>query len=344
MQIKSRQLVESIIEQNQILYTRIFSSFISIPAHILNSNDKVILVALKLLSHLTSMHAHELIDLNYLAISELTGIPLGTINRCMPALIKKIPAANKYLQDHNNTELIELNVLEKFGFASIYNFCYTEPTIKNVINVQVRSERESSRKPIKTEFDQQQRIKLAELLKTGFDKSDLLENLKYTPDRIERNVRYFLEMKETHLSKDQELNYNYFAKCISHDYGKKYMTAIDRVMNYFDEICKVAELIRAELKTPKEIAALESCKPMTPITLDRFRNKSDVKKHYQFKFESLPGHFQRAFLDAVEQRYFDLKYNDFFKSRTSEVIKEYIKFGMMQLYYSVVENKKALAA
>jgi hypothetical protein len=339
MNFRSRKLTEELLSGAALLYSRVYSSFLQIPCEILNSNTKIICLTLQCLSELTYLNDRQLIDFNNEAISKFTGIPLGTVNRILADIETKISAANQWLQDNNFTERLSLVKIKQFGSATIYSYSHTEPQITKTFNAEISTETHPEtakpRKAAKTDADK--KLKIDALLKTGFEKEDITEFLKYDIERINRNVKYYIDK---YSAKGLENPLAMFKKTIAKDYGSTYLNETQRAAEYLKEIQKVIEIIKSNLTDANFESIKKAYKFDPPADPAVFKNKPAVKDHFKYKINFLPEQTVKNLFAAADAYLNYIKYESGFIGRDIEKLRELCRHAALQLIHNAVDFSK----
>ncbi|RPI18713.1 MAG: hypothetical protein EHM58_04395 [Ignavibacteriae bacterium] len=333
------KIIGDILLKKQLFHTIVYSSFLSLPNNLLDSDEKIILIEFMVLSCLTiSFPAGLDIELN--DISKLTGIPYGTIARKITNLEKKIPYINKWIDEHTSLgEKINFFSRKEKSNHKIYHFVYSQPRKDLILNANINK---PNRKDTK-EFNE----KLAILLKTGLDKDTLIHHTKYSIDRIERNVNYFIhaqELKENS-NNGEELGPGYLSSCLSHDWGKGYLSDPEKLKLYFDLINKIIAGLPVQLEKLKlNVKQSHNSKYKGPH-LSEFKNKSAFISFFNKEINLLSSE-QLKYLNYLT---YDV-YNNFIKSdldfagKTETKVKEMVRIAFLQWKYNFItvnEIKKA---
>lgn len=339
MTIKSQKFIENLLKGNELIFSRVYSSFLLIPAQILNSNEKIILLFLQCVADGRGFFTEQqLLDFNNEAIAMLTGIPIGTVNRILSNLQNKAAAANKWLIDNNFEERISLTKFKNFSSATIYNYSHTEPRITRSVSVEHKQEQPRQRSadiPARknNEFYIDTELKQKALIKTGFAVEDLEEFLKYDIQRINRNVQYFTDK---YLNKGAEVNLNLFRKTLSHDYGKIYLSDKQKAIEFLQLVNKAIEIINNNLtdNIREKIKAAYKFDPPADISI--FNTKSDVIKHVDFKLNQLGTNMQKSIRTAADAYYQFIKYEAPFHSKNEASRQEIALIAAMQIVHNVI--------
>lgn len=342
MNYRSQQLLKKLLSGDQILYTRVYTTFLMIPAEILNNNEKVICLALQSLASMTYLQERGELEFNNDAIHYLTGIPIGTINRIMPQIENKIAAANNWLADNNFTERLQLTKLKAFQRATIYIYEHTPPVIKERLSAAHTENTGEKFKPagnskIKNECYIDTAEKSAALALTKLAADDLQIFHNYTLERIKRNVRYFLEK---YVDKDKPANYNLFAKTIQHDYGKTYLSNKEKAIEYLKHVQKAIEVINGALTDEIKNNIKKAYKFNPPADPAIFENKSDILQHCKYKLNDF-GDTTKAGLKSAADAYYNILKRDMnFMSKAPETLKETAQIAAMVLIHDVIDINK----
>lgn len=337
MNRQSEKLINELQTGTRILYANVYTQFLQIPAEILTSNEKIIVINLFALAFMFN----EDLDFSNSAISKLTGIPAGTVNRIMPQLPARIAAANNWLVNNGFQERIELKKATKFGSASYYFISRTTPPMKQSAGFAVEPENNmqlTAENPAPSEFTKDKELKAVALLKTGLDPDDTERFYKYTLSRIERNVRYF---KEKYVETGKPASLALFARTISHDWGREYLENSEKAALYVDIILQLAPAVSNEIDLLK--VKRDFFHKFEPVRPEVFKDKSAVNFHFDCQFKKLGEVTQKGINEITDKIYHSVKNHLSIAKRAEHVRRQLVRLAVMQALNNIIsiQNKQA---
>ncbi len=343
MNKRSQLLTENILKGSEIWSSRVYTTFLQIPAEILNSNSKIVCLVLQCLAKMTYLNSNQLLDFNNEAMSKFTGIPPGTINRVLTNLQSQVTAANKWLIDNNFSERIEVVKLKQFGTATIYNYQHTPPVIKETFNAAIQEAPAKNTTPAPRKKSNENYIDLPlkqkALLKTGLDVADLEQFYKHDIEKINRNVKYFIDH---YANKDLNNPLAMFKKTINKDYGSTYLTESQKAIEYLKEIQAAIDIITPKLTTKILEDIKKAYKFDPPADPEMFANKSAVQAHCKYKMQNLPIETCTRLLRTAEIYADYIKHAPGFIGRTQESILKTAQFAALQILHNAIDFSKII--
>lgn len=344
MNFRSRKLTEDILKGTEIWSSRVYTTFLQIPAQILPSNSKIVCLVLQCLAQMKHLQSQQLLDFNNEAMSLFTGIPTATLNRILSKIQFQVTAANDWLIENNFTERISLIKIKQFGSATIYNYQHTPPVEKEIFNAQISEIKTKAEKPAAkrkniNEFYIDVELKEKSLLKTGFDLEDLKGFFKHPLDKINRNVKYFIDEYQ---KKNKPASFNLLKLTFQHDWGRKYLSDHQKAIEYLVEINEACKIIDEHL-TPDIREKIKKAYKFEPAADPAiFKMKSDVKTHCKAKINSLPDLTIKALHNTAAAYAQYLKYNSGFIGRTEESLNETALFAALQIIHGAINMKSVI--
>jgi len=343
MNIRSTQLTERILKGAEIWQSTVYTTFLQIPAEILNSNSKIVCLVLQCLSKMTYLNSMQLLDFNNEAMSKFTGIPAGTINRVLAELQTQATNANNWLIEKGFSERISIIKLKQFGSATIYNYQHTPPQITETFNAAITETSKTTESPQTTKTRRRQAVNLEvnkdielkekSLLNTGFEIEDLKQYYKYSLEHINRNAKYFIE---NYLNKGKPVKLALLSLTMQHDYGKVYLNSNEKAIEYLREIQKAIEIIDLELTDEIKEHIKKAYKFTPPADPAKFNNKAEIITHCNFKINALPDETKQRLYKTADAYARMLKYAKPFNGRTPESIKQSALIAALQIIHNAI--------
>jgi hypothetical protein len=230
-----QSFVERVLSGEILLYSDIYSTIQCVPKQILTSDEKIILYELILLSNLDQFEKGESIELDHQDISKLTGLSYIKIKRTLSKLCdhknsisQRLQKLNEYLDKMGRSESIALKFETYKGNNRRYIFEYSEPIRKKRLSI------DTAASPGKDDG------KLQLLKLTGFPENVLRQYLKYDIEKLDRNVKYFLDYQNL---KGEKLGIGFLTSSLNGDWGLLRMVPVTEMEDMFnDAISKIQKI------------------------------------------------------------------------------------------------------
>jgi len=259
-------LIKNILAKKCYRTTDIYSSFLLIPKHYLNSDDKILLQVFMMLADSASIIENYLLQIDREELANLTGMSVDQLGRCLRKLPKKLERLNRsgfltggekiHFKIKDDTgKVLPMNergeVINTTGKISYFSFEYITPNLRKGFEAVTNKNKEAIEVPealaVEASVNPDTRAKGHELerLKDIFTEEQLKEFLKYELKFIAKQIDYYfhsLKIKRIKEPDHPPFDLSWLQKCFAGNWAKNMpIHPADKIIEFVHDTNKLRD-------------------------------------------------------------------------------------------------------